>query len=250
MTATPVLPAPFRWSGDHIRADLGDDAHALFTTRRGGVARGAYATMDLAIGDGGHDRAAVERNYRRLCAELGVPRDRIVQGRQVHGAVVARVDGPAPVADGVDGHATGQAGLALLVLAADCLPIVLAARGAVAVVHAGWRGLAGGILGAGVRALRDAGGRGPVTAAVGPGAGGCCYEVGDEVRAAFADVPEARDGRTLDLKAVAAARLRAAGVETVHDTGLCTMCSDPALFFSHRRDGGVTGRQAGVAWRS
>jgi YfiH family protein len=245
----PALPAPYTWAGDHIRAELPGGAHALFTTRRGGVADGAYASLDLAIGDGGHDRAAVAENYALLAASLGLPRERIIQGRQVHGTVVARVGGPGPIADGVDGHATAATGLGLLVLTADCLPVALAADGAVAMLHAGWRGLAGGILEEGVRALRDVGGTGPVTAAVGPGAGGCCYEVGDEVRSAFADVPHAHDGRRVDLKAVAAARLRAAGVDAVHDTGLCTMCADPELFFSHRRDGGVTGRQAGVAWR-
>jgi purine-nucleoside/S-methyl-5'-thioadenosine phosphorylase / adenosine deaminase len=75
--------------------------------------------------------------------------------------------------------------------------------------------------------------------------------VGEEVHAAFADLgPDVRDGRRLDLKLVARRRLEAAGVEAAHDVDLCTMCSDPGLFFSHRRDGGVTGRQAGVAWRS
>ncbi len=249
MLAT-ALPEPFTRAQDHIRIDLGAGAHALFTTRRGGVATGPYESLDLAIGDGGHDRAAVEENYRRVAELVGVPRDHIVQGRQVHETVVACVDGPGPVAEGVDGHATAQAGLALLVLTADCLPVALAADGAVAMIHAGWRGLAGGILDEGVRALRDAGGTGPVTAAIGPGAGGCCYEVGDEVRDAFGDVPAAQVGRHIDLKLIAAARLRAAGVDCVHDVVLCTMCSDPSLFFSHRRDAGVTGRQAGIAWRS
>ena len=249
-TLVPALPAPFRWAGDHVAVELGGDVHALFTTRRGGAATGAYASLDLAIGDGGHDRAAVEENYRRVADVVGVPRDHVVQGRQTHESRVDVVDGPREIVDGVDGHATGRPGIALLVLTADCLPVALAADGAVAMVHAGWRGLAGGILAEGVRALRAAGGTGPMTAAIGPGAGGCCYEVGDEVRAAFADVPEARHDRNLDLKAVAAVRLRAAGVRTVLDAGLCTMCSDASLFFSHRRDRGVTGRQAGVAWRS
>lgn len=249
-TVASAPPAPFRWHGEHLTVDLGGDAHALFTTRRGGAATGPYASLDLAIGDGGHDRAAVEENYRRVAALAGVPRERVVQGRQTHATRVDVVDGPRPIVDGVDGHATGMPGLALLVLTADCLPVALAADGAVAMVHAGWRGLAGGILAEGVRALRAAGGTGAVTAAIGPGAGGCCYEVGDEVRAAFSDVPDARRGRNIDLKAVATARLRAVGVDTVHDVGLCTMCSDASLFFSHRRDGGVTGRQAGVAWRS
>jgi len=99
-----------------------------------------------------------------------------------------------------------------------------------------------------VAALREVGGAGPVTALVGPGARGCCYEVGDEVHAAFAGY-DARRGDNLDLPAVIAAQLAAAGVDAVHDTGLCTMCWF-GLFFSHRRDGGTTGRQAGIVWRS
>jgi polyphenol oxidase len=91
-----------------------------------------------------------------------------------------------------------------------------------------------------VRALGD----GPVAAAIGPGVGPCCYEVGDDVRAVFGTT-----GPTLDLKAIARRRLREAGVAAVHDCGLCTAC-DQARFFSHRRDRGVTGRQAGIAWRS
>jgi purine-nucleoside/S-methyl-5'-thioadenosine phosphorylase / adenosine deaminase len=80
-----------------------------------------------------------------------------------------------------------------------------------------------------------------VAAAIGPGIGPCCYEVGDDVRAVFGT-----SGRTLDLKAIARARLEAAGVREIHDCGLCTSC-DPERFFSHRRDRGVTGRQAGLA---
>jgi YfiH family protein len=137
-------------------------------------------------------------------------------------------------------------GLAALVLTADCLPVALHAPGAVAMVHAGWRGLAAGVLDEGLQALRDLGARGPVLAAIGPGAGGCCYEVGDEVRAAFADVPEARHGRTIDLPTVARRRLREAGVAEIHDAGICTMCDE--RFFSHRRDRGATGRQGGAAW--
>jgi copper oxidase (laccase) domain-containing protein len=110
-----------------------------------------------------------------------------------------------------------------------------------------------------VAALRELGAAGPVTAAIGPGARACCYEVGEEVHAAFAGVPGARAGeRNLDLPAIARGQLHEAGVETVHDTGLCTMCAPERgqspvggrLFFSHRRDGGVTGRQAGVVWRA
>jgi YfiH family protein len=140
-------------------------------------------------------------------------------------------------------------GVAPVVLVADCLPIALAADGAVAMVHAGWRGLAGGVIAEGMRAVRGLGAEGDVVAAIGPGAGVCCYEVGEEVHAAFAGHGDAvRDGRNLDLKAIARRELEAAGVAEVHDVDLCTMCGDPSLFFSHRRDGGVTGRQAGVAW--
>jgi copper oxidase (laccase) domain-containing protein len=109
------------------------------------------------------------------------------------------------------------------------------------VVHAGWRGLSDGVLEAGVAAMGDAG---AVAAAIGPGIGPCCYEVGDDVRAVFATT-----ARTLDLKAVARERLNGAGVMEVHDCGLCTAC-DAERFFSHRRDRGLTGRQAGLAWRS
>jgi polyphenol oxidase len=143
------------------------------------------------------------------------------------------------------------------VLVADCLPIALTAAGrsnghaAVAMLHAGWRGLAAGIVAEGVRALRELGADGAVQAAIGPGAGGCCYEVGDEVHEAFAEHGHhVRNGRKLDLKAIARDQLERAGVETVHDVQLCTICSNEALFFSHRRDRGVTGRQAGIAWLS
>jgi hypothetical protein len=99
-----------------------------------------------------------------------------------------------------------------------------------------------------VTAVREVGRQGPVRALIGPGARGCCYEVGEEVHAVFADHDARRGDRNLDLPAVARAKLAEAGVRDVHDSGLCTMCWF-GLFFSHRRDGGVTGRQAGVVWR-
>jgi YfiH family protein len=199
--------------------------------------------------------AAVIENRTRLAAAVGIEPRSVPIGLQVHKADIALHDGPqepSPYAEPgtalqeVDGHVVRHPGLAPLVLTADCLPVALCAPGAVAMVHAGWRGLAAGVLDEGLAALRDVGATGPVAAAIGPGAGGCCYEVGDEVREAFADVPEAMLGRNVDLKAVATARLRAAGVEAVHDSGLCTMCD--GRFFSHRRDHGTTGRQGGVAW--
>ena len=118
-------------------------------------------------------------------------------------------------------------------------------------LHAGWRGLAGGIVAEGVRAVRELGADGPLEAAIGPGAGGCCYEVGEEVFELFSEYDErVRDGRNIDLKAIARDQLERAGVEAVHDVDLCTICSDESLFFSHRRDHGVTGRQAGLVWLS
>jgi YfiH family protein len=172
--------------------------------------------------------------------------------RQVHGRRV--VSPPEEIeATGspeADGQATVAPGIGLTMLAADCLPIAVASEGAVAMLHAGWRGLAAGVIEEGMRALRGLDGRGQVQAAIGPGAGPCCYEVGEDVHAAFAGLwPDARRGRNLDLKAIARAQLLKAGASAVHDVGLCTICSDPSLFFSHRRDGGVTGRQAGIVWR-
>lgn len=260
-----MLPRPFRWRGDQVAVDL-PGAHVLFTTRRGGVSRPPYDSLNLGwLTD--DDPGAVRENHARVAGIVGLLRERLVHGRQVHGTTVARVtrapdprarapggglDRQAtaipPDADGVDGQATALSDLAAVVLVADCLPVAVAGEGAVAMLHAGWRGLADGILGEGVAALRELGVRGELSAAIGPGAGGCCYETGDQVRARFA--PARTDGRRLDLKGVARDQLGAAGVAAVHDVELCTLCADEGLLFSHRRDGGRTGRQAGIAWRS
>lgn len=188
----------------------------------------------------------------------------LVRGYQVHGTVVGRIHadgarrGAGETADvreladteaqpdfRADGHASAAPGVAAMVLAADCLPVVLGARGAVAALHAGWRGLAAGVLEEGVAALRDVGGEGEIVAVLGPCAGACCYEVGEEVHAAFGGAH--RDGRLLDLRAIAAERLLAAGVGEVRDgVGACTICDE--RFFSHRREGERAGRQAAVAW--
>jgi YfiH family protein len=248
--ADPTLPAPFRWEGGHIAGEL-PGARVLFSTRRGGVSPPPYASLNLGrLTD--DDGANVDANRTRLAAAVGHSRERFLYGRQVHGATVRRAQAPPgedrPVTE-EDGQATALPDAAALVLAADCLPIALAAGGAVAAVHAGWPGLAAGIVAEGVAALRDVGGRGPVTAAIGPGAGGCCYEVGEELHARFAAYGARRGERNLDLAAIARAQLAEAGVEAVHEVGLCTMCRND-LFFSHRADGGRTGRQAGVVWRA
>jgi YfiH family protein len=243
------LSPPFHWEGEHIAAEL-PGAGTLFTTRRGGVSEGPYATLNLGLWTD-DEPARVGRNRDIVATIVGIERDRFAQGRQVHEAHVNRVARPPdPAAEPApaDGQATPLEGVAPVVLVADCLPITLAGDGAVAMLHAGWRGLAAGVVAAGVGAIRELGAKGPLAAAIGPGAGACCYEVGEEVHRVFGG--EGRAGRNLDLKAIARARLRAAGVERAHDSGLCTICSDPALFFSHRRDGGITGRQAGIAWRT
>jgi YfiH family protein len=221
----------FRAAGEHLAIDL-PGGTALFTTRRGGVSEGAFASLNLGLWTDDHpDNVRVNRE--RVREQAGV--ERLAQGRQVHGAGIV-VD--AAGIEEADGQVTTAQGVAAVVLTADCLPVALVGPGAVGMVHAGWRGLAAGVLEAGVAAA------GAVAAAIGPGIGPCCYEVGDDVRAVFGT-----SDPTLDLKAIARERLRAAGVEAVHDCGLCTAC-DAERFFSHRRDRGVTGRQAGLAWRS
>ena len=234
----------FREHGDHFAIDL-DGATAVFTTRRGGVSEGPFASLNIGrrTGDEG---AHVEANRERLAAAVGSEWGRFARAIQVHGTRVRRVEA-VPERDDpweeADGHATALPDVPALVFVADCLPIALVAPGAVAMVHAGWRGLADGVIENGLAAL-PAGA--PVRAAIGPGIGPCCYEVGDEVRERFP--AEVADGRNLDLKLAARRRLEAAGVAEVHDIGLCTSCH-PELFFSHRRDDGTTGRQAGVVWR-
>ena len=214
-------------------------AQVRFTSRHGGVSAAPYDTLNLGRWTD-DDPAAVAENLARATRSAGV--ERLAQPHQVHGTAVvpAPEAGSFPEADGVH---TAEPGVGCLVLTADCLPVALVAPGgrAVAMVHAGWKGLAGGVLEAGVRALSE-----DVAAAyIGPGAGPCCYEVGSEVHARFDT-----SGRTLDLKGIAARRLGDAGVPEVHDAGLCTMCDPERRFFSHRRDRGLTGRQAGLAWWS
>jgi YfiH family protein len=228
--------------GKHFAIDL-PGARAVFTTRRGGFSTGPYASLNLGrlTGD---DPEAVDRNRQALIDQIQRPMAMI---RQVHGTNVipatAHRNGDLPEADG---QMTGQAGVAPLVMTADCLPVAVATPGAMAMLHAGWRGLAGGILARGVEMVRQLGAEGPLSAAIGPGAGPCCYEVGDEVHAAFGSW--ARTGNNLDLKRIARHQLEAAGVEAVFDIAMCTICGDPSLWFSHRRDRGVTGRQGGLAW--
>jgi YfiH family protein len=169
---------------------------------------------------------------------------------QLHGSAVIRADQPGPgyrVGDAQgDGVATVEPGAGVAVHTADCLPIAIAGAGGVAMVHGGWRGLAAGVIDAAVSQLRALGIGGRLEAAIGPGAGGCCYEVGPELHEVFAAYG-ASHGTRLDLAAVASAQLERAGI-VVAEVGICTLCAPPGLLFSHRRDGPDTGRQAGIAW--
>ena len=225
-------------------------ARAAFSTRLGGVSQGPFESLNLGRLTG--DRTgAVRENRHRLAAAIAIDPELVLIGRQAHGAELARHDGPteprayanpAPGLPEADGHATATADLAPLVFVADCLPVALAGPGGVAMIHCGWRGLAGGIVERGVQEV-DA-----RAAAVGPGIGPCCYEVGDEVLHAFQPLgPGLAQGRMLDLRQTARRLLERAGVDSIEVAELCTSCR-PDLFFSHRRDGGLTGRQAGVVW--
>ena len=223
---------------------------AAFTTRLGGASEAPFDSLNLGLLTGDRlDR--VRENRGRLTASLGRDAQGVVFGHQVHGATVrTHIDAPgtnpwlaeelAPQSG--DGHATASPSLTPLVQVADCLPVAVAGRDGVAMLHCGWRGLAGGIIGAGVEAV------GAEAAAIGPGIGPCCYEVGDEVRAQFRPLGDGiAAGRMLDLPEVARRLLDRAGVARVESSGLCTSC-ERELFFSHRRDGGRTGRQAGLVW--
>jgi hypothetical protein len=244
----------FEWRDEQglawLECSLGE-ARAAFSTRRGGVSEGPYESLNLGARTG-DARERVVANRRLLAESVGLPSASVAIGHQVHGVEIRRWESPpeagfadadAPRPD-ADGHVTALKGLGLAVQVADCLPVALAAPGRVAMVHCGWRGLADGIV---ARAVAELGAR--PAAVVGPGIGRCCFEVGPEVLAEFADVEGAADGRMLDLRMVAEARLRASGVERVEHVDLCTHCRDD-LFFSHRRDGGVTGRQCGIVWRT
>lgn len=230
-------------------------ATAIFSGRAGGVSTGAYASLNLGPWHG-DDPSSVAANHAAVRALASADRPReLLLGRQVHESSVAAhlADGAAVDPNGVDGHVTDREDLAVAVLTADCLPVALLAPWGVGVAHAGWRGLAAGILGGTIGELLALGGpeadTAQICAAIGPCAGPCCYEVGEEVHAAFAGWPgHDPAARTLDLPGLAEAALRHEGIVDLAHAGRCTMCGPG--YFSHRASGGTTGRQAGVAWRS
>lgn len=242
-----------------VPPDLEDHGFLLaFTERVGGVSRDPYATLNLGFRTGDR-REDVRANRDRVVAALGIPP--FATAAQVHGARVARVgrgragagfDGSAPVGR-ADALAVTRPGVPVAVLVADCLPVALASprEELLVAVHAGWRGLAAGMLDRAVGGFERPGG---VRAVVGPAIGPCHYEVGEDVALAVAAgsaagaVTERREGRVyLDLPGTAARVLRAAGVRRVEVAEECTACREDR-FFSHRRDE-ITGRQALVAMR-
>jgi purine-nucleoside/S-methyl-5'-thioadenosine phosphorylase / adenosine deaminase len=202
-----------RW----LEADL-PGARAVFSTRSAG---------------------SMVESREPLASALGIDPGQIAIAQQVHGTALSFHDTPLREADG---HVLTGPGLAALVFVADCLPVALSGPGGAAILHCGWRGLAAGIVAKGVEAV-DA-----TDAAIGPGIGSCCYEVGDEVLDAFSGLGDGvASGRMLDLDEVARRLLRDAGVTQIESSGLCTSCEED-LFFSHRRDAGRAGRQAGLVW--
>lgn len=242
-----------------LPAGLPRPAVGAFTTRAGGTSAAPYDALNLGLhvqDDGGR----VHANRALLAAAAGLDPGDLVLAEQVHGAGVAVVDracsrGRDGGVAGVDALVTATPGLGLVVLAADCLPVLLAdpAAGVVGAVHAGRQGLVAGVLQAAVTAMAGLGATAAgITAVVGPAACGRCYEVPAEMaddveRAVPGSRATTRSGTaSVDLAAGAVAVLTGAGLSDVRTVGGCTL-EQPERFFSYRRDG-RTGRHAGIAW--
>jgi polyphenol oxidase len=223
-----------------------------FSTRVGGVSKGPYESLNLGILTGDDPERVVE-NRRRLADQVAIDADRARMAWQRHGREVLRAAPEGILTPGTqhaacDGFWSDEPGQGMMLVTADCLPVAIArsdgGRPALAVLHVGWQGLLAGVVASGVEAL----GEGRLAAAIGPGIGPCCYEVGPDVAEPYA----ARYGREvlvdgkLDLWRSTELALNDAGVDEVERTDLCSFCH-PELFFSHRRDRGTTGRQGVIA---
>lgn len=247
-------------TGPFVHADwpTPPGVHAFTTLRQGaGASPAPFDRFNLGNRHGadGDGPAVVERNRAELIALAGLPATPHWL-RQVHGIGVVRVDGPGAGAEPeADASVTSTPGTVLAILTADCLPVVFASTAGdeVGAAHAGWRGLAAGVLEATVAAMRTPADR--LIAWLGPAAGPQAYEIGEEVFRAFTDGDAAataafvatRPGHwRVDLYALARQRLARAGLRHVSGGGLCTI-SDPQRFFSHRRDA-RTGRMATAVW--
>ncbi len=239
-----------------LAPDLGvSGVGARVTTRSGGVSADPYGTLNLALHVGDSPEAVLENRHR---LQMALPNRRFSWLKQIHGtAVVQGSDSDVPEADA---QWTTEPSLVLAVLTADCLPVVLAAQdgSCVALAHAGWRGLAEGVLEALLQRLPVR--TEEVIAWLGPAISAQAYEVGPEVREAFLtqmgwrceqsfQVSNRTEGHWMaDLYSLARHRLERAGVGVVLGGDWCTF-SQPGNFFSHRRDGPATGRMATLVWR-
>jgi polyphenol oxidase len=235
-----------------------------FSTRIGGISEGPFATLNFGNPNPCDRRDPPENireNFRRLLAAAGIePTREIVEVHQVHGADVHEVHPDAPAHPGpsstrADSILTSDPARALAIRTADCAPVLFASHDGrwVAAVHAGWRGTIAGVVSAAVERLRERHG-GAWVAAIGPCIGAEAFEVGDEVADGFARAfgaasrtphPRQNGKWLIDLPAALIAQLRAAGVEHIDLAQACTF-SNSELFFSHRRDQGMTGRMASI----
>jgi YfiH family protein len=234
--------------------------HAVFT-RLGGTSQGPFASLNVGNGVG-DDEAAVVENHRRIYAHLDLSAGQVSTAVQVHGNRVALVGGGdgGQLFPNTDGLVTGAPGVALLLRFADCQPILLydPQNHALGLAHAGWRGVAQGIARRTIEAMQASFGSEPgrLIAGLGPAIGACCYTVGHDVAAAmgyalpdWSQVMHLQDDETwaFDISAANAQQLAAAGVKETEHAQLCTACHSDE-FFSHRADGGRTGRFAVVAY--
>lgn len=242
---TDRLPDPgagFVWETDGIpvlRPDA-DGVRAAFTARVGGVSLGSLAELNLSLSVGDdEDRVLANRDLASRTIGRDVAWSTI---RQVHGTRVVPAAAP-PNREEADAVWTDDPTRTIAVLAADCVPLLLARDRTVAAVHAGWRGLVAGVVEAGAAAIRAR------AAWAGPAIGPCCFEVGGDVVEAFHarfGEPVVADERHVDLWRAAELAALDAGAARFHAARICTSCH-PAVFFSHRRDRGRTGRQALIA---
>lgn len=257
---------PLQWLRPEWPAIAG--VQGLSTTRTGGLSATPYASLNLGahVGD---DAAAVQANRQRLRASAGMPAAPVWL-TQVHGIVVADLDAAVDALESkgltADAAVTGRPGRVCAVLTADCLPVLLASDdgAVVAAVHAGWRGLAGGVIESALAVMRTkAAAHATIHAWLGPAISSAQFEVGEDVRAAFlsqdagagiAFIPNARGRWQCDLYQLARRRLQARGVTSISGGGHCTY-ADEGRFYSHRRDVqhrglAATGRMATLIWRT
>ena len=219
-----------------------EGARVWFFTRLGGVSEKPYDSLNVSrkVGD---EAGAVEENLSIIRLAMGGRPSAWV--RQVAGDVVVRVS-EAGFAGEADALVTSEEDLCLVVAVADCVPVALVGERAVGMVHSGWRGTLSGITGKAALSMGEQG----VKAYVGPSIRGCCYEVSSELAEGFATRFGSRvvSGRYLSLPAAIQVDLERSGVEEIHDLGLCSGCR-PDLFYSHRRQGPLTGRNLAAVAR-